>query len=106
MPFIYLSVFLASIGFSFLLTRLVRNAALSHRWFEKRTSEHHIHTSPIPRLGGVAIFASFVAVIAVLAISSNRFGITQIETQTKFLYILIPGTLIFFLGLYDDLHGA
>lgn len=56
-----------------------------------------IHTKPIPRLGGVAIFLSFT--LCLLLLSCNRAVLS--------LHYLLPACiLLFVLGLKDDLSGA
>lgn len=105
MIYIYLVCGIASLLLSAFLTRGVRNAARARRWVAAPSS-HHIHREPIPRLGGIAIYLSFVitagAMIAASVIWELELGI---ESRTVFC-ILIPGTLIFLLGLYDDIYSA
>jgi len=52
----YIVVFLAALLTSATLTRLVRDYSVGHGWVSLPNSERHVHTHPIPRLGGVAIF--------------------------------------------------
>src|SRR5262245_51614976 len=100
MTIVYLTSFIASLLLSLLLTGWVRNLALRRGWVAAPSS-HHIHQRAIPRLGGVAIFASFVAVTATLMVLSH-FRHESLGVQTReFLQILAPGALIFLLGLYD-----
>ena len=100
----YLVVFVGAILLSFVLTRTVRNVATARGWVSAPSSSRHIHTASIPRLGGIAIFASFALVAGVLAaFPAMRDGDVKFSART-ILYILIPGTLVFLLGLFDDLH--
>ena len=102
---IYLVSFIISLILSAVLTRCVRDTALARGWVTAPSS-HHIHRRPMPRLGGIAIYVSFVAVAAMMICASRvwKLGI-NIELRT-FLCILIPGTLVFLLGLYDDIHSV
>ena len=66
-----------------------------------------MHSSPLPRLGGVAIFFSFVGCMGIAALWSLRH---PEEHSPDFLRamvtILIPASLVFLLGVYDDLRGV
>jgi UDP-GlcNAc:undecaprenyl-phosphate/decaprenyl-phosphate GlcNAc-1-phosphate transferase len=102
---IYLACGIASLLISAILTRVVRNAALARGWVATPSS-HHIHRNPIPRLGGVAIYLSFVITAGLMASASM---ITNIELSFEprtTLCILVPGTIIFLLGLYDDIYSV
>jgi UDP-GlcNAc:undecaprenyl-phosphate GlcNAc-1-phosphate transferase len=102
---IYLVSFIISLILSAVFTRCIRDTALARGWITTPSS-HHIHRRPVPRLGGIAIYFSFVvvAVIMICASAIWKLGI-EIELRT-FLCILIPGTLIFLLGLYDDIYSV
>jgi UDP-GlcNAc:undecaprenyl-phosphate GlcNAc-1-phosphate transferase len=66
-----------------------------------------MHRTPLPRLGGVAIYLSFLISIA-FAWSANRYFHEFISAPSfrELLTILIPGTLIFLLGIYDDIRSV
>jgi len=66
-----------------------------------------LHSSPLPRLGGVAIFVSFACCTAIAALwiadhpeFHRHFSIKTAVT------ILGPAALVFLLGVYDDLRGV
>jgi UDP-GlcNAc:undecaprenyl-phosphate GlcNAc-1-phosphate transferase len=98
----YCVTFLLALATSLVATRYVRNLALARRWRTKPPRNRDVHTSPIPRLGGVAIFVSFLLVVGlVLAFSPMvraRLGLSFL------LSILGPATVVFLLGLYDDVY--
>ena len=100
----YLVVFVSAILLSFVLTRTVRNIATARGWVCAPSSPRHIHTASIPRLGGVAVFLAFAAVAGILAVFPAFRGSDSKFTSRTILYILIPGTVVFLLGLYDDLR--
>lgn len=107
MTVLYLGIFALALTLSFGLTRYIRNLATLRGWVSAPLSERHLHNAPLPRLGGVAIFGAFVLSVGVaLAISayhpSLRFG----SSLKTLLTILLPGCLVFLLGLYDDLRGV
>jgi len=99
----YCATFVASLLISFFLTRYLRDQALSHGWKSRRLRQRDVHRSPIPRLGGVAIFLCVVGTVAVLMVFS-RFG--YVFAPRVILGILLPALLIFLLGLYDDLFSV
>ena len=105
MKLIYANLFVASFALSLILTRFVRNLAARRGW-ASAPSSHHIHQRPIPRLGGVAIFLSFFAITAVLWVASSRWKLDLGFSPHIMWYILAPGSLIFLLGLYDDLYSV
>jgi UDP-GlcNAc:undecaprenyl-phosphate GlcNAc-1-phosphate transferase len=101
----YLGIFAASVLASFVLTRYIRDYATARGWVAGPGLERHLHKRPLPRLGGVAIFLAFLFSIGIAGlvgwwIPRLSFGISSKAVLT----ILVPGSLIFLLGLYDDLH--
>ena len=107
MTVIFLATFFLSLLFAFVLTRSVRDFATAHGWVAVPTQERQVHSSPLPRLGGVAIFISFslsVAIAVALAWHNPRW---QAAFSLKtLLTILLPASLVFLLGVYDDIHGV
>jgi len=104
---LYLGIFGLSLILSFVLTRSVRNTAMMHGWVSVPGSERHLHEAPLPRLGGVAIFGAFVLSLgAALLIASLRPELRFGSSLRILSTILIPGCLIFMLGLYDDIRSV
>ncbi len=92
---------------SFVLTRYVRDFATSHGWVAVPTQERHLHSSPLPRLGGVAIFLSFSCCMGLAAVWALRGSHLHAAFSIKtLLTILGPASVVFLLGVYDDIHGA
>ena len=101
----YLGIFAASVFSSFVLTRYVRNCAMAHGWVAGPDLERHLHHQPLPRLGGVAIVLAFLISIGITSAVSWWYPRLSFGFSPKaLLTILLPGLLIFLLGLYDDLH--
>ena len=101
---IYPVVFVLSILLSFFLTRSVRRVSVSRGWAVAPTSDRHIHCSSIPRLGGVAIFLSFITVLGILLGALLIFQVPINVSPKTVLFILVPATLVFLVGLYDDFN--
>src|SRR5438552_13465568 len=67
--------------------------------------DRNLHEIPLPRLGGVAIYLSFLISIAIALVANRYFqGLLSAPSIRTLLTILVPGTLIFLLGVYDDIH--
>jgi UDP-GlcNAc:undecaprenyl-phosphate GlcNAc-1-phosphate transferase len=63
-----------------------------------------MHTIPVPRLGGVAIYFSFMAVVILSIVIPRLLGIAPPLTARSTVGLLGPALVVFFLGLVDDLH--
>lgn len=101
-PF-YLGSFLGSLLLSFALTWCIRYLASAFGIFGS-PSKHHIHKEAIPRLGGVAIYLSFLIVTLTIVGVAALLHIDKGFSGRQMLYVLLPGTIIFLLGLYDDIR--
>ena len=105
MALFFLGLFLASVLTSFVLTRQVRNLAEQRGWISAPTSGRHVHTSPRPRLGGVAILLAFLfSTLSVFILGHYWPAIGALLPFHVFMAILGPALLVFALGLVDDLH--
>jgi UDP-GlcNAc:undecaprenyl-phosphate GlcNAc-1-phosphate transferase len=106
MVLIYALTLLVSVVSSVLLTWYLRGLAIRRGWVSEPPSERHLHRGAIPRLGGVAIYTSFILISClVLLLAQLRhwdLGFPPIFV----LYVFLPGTIIFCVGLYDDFHNA
>ena len=100
---LYFCLFLAATFASTFLTRWIRNLAKRHGFATGPMGSRHIHTMPIPRVGGLSIYITFTSLLAALSFFAGVFG-WRISVHSAWL-ILIPGTFLFLVGLYDDLRG-
>jgi len=103
---LYLGMFFLSLLGSFILTRLVRDFATARGWVAVPTQERHLHKNPLPRLGGVAIFVSFslsLGTAYLLALHNPRLHSLSLKAL---LIVVVPASLVFLLGVYDDIYGA
>src|ERR1017187_2924072 len=102
---LYVAVFAASVLLSFLLTRCVRAVCTVRGWVSVPSLDRHMHARPLPRLGGIAIFLAFLLSVAgVLLVAWWRPGLDLGVSLGILRPILIPGLVIFGLGVYDDIH--
>ncbi len=100
MTTIIFTFFLAFLA-SFFLTPFVGKVA--HRLdIVDRPSERKVHTTPIPRIGGVAIFLAFFFPLALLFFNERMFD-QLVGADFRVWYYVLGAVLIFALGLWDDI---
>lgn len=99
-------VFLAALLASAIFTRLVRDLSVKHGWVSIPASDRHVHSRPIPRLGGVAIFLTLWCIALLALWLPEHFGTREFPFAHLTLKILGPATIIFVLGLIDDIYGV
>jgi UDP-GlcNAc:undecaprenyl-phosphate/decaprenyl-phosphate GlcNAc-1-phosphate transferase len=104
---LFFGLFAFSLVVSFVATRGVRDAATRRGWVSPPRDGRHVHQTPLPRLGGVAIFFAFSVSLGLwLALSLVFPKLVEGLAPATLLRIYIPACLIFCLGIYDDLRGA
>lgn len=104
-PF-YLLVFGFALLSSFVLTRNVRNLATTRGWLAAPAQDRHLHARPLPRLGGVAIYLAFLISTSIGFLANYRYpGLVSPDAWRSLLTILVPATLIFLLGVCDDIYS-
>jgi UDP-GlcNAc:undecaprenyl-phosphate GlcNAc-1-phosphate transferase len=86
------------------LTPVLIELARRRGWVDQPNARS-VHKQPIARLGGVAIFfAAMLATLPVLFVQ-NTIGDSFRDLGIKILALLTGASMMFALGLYDDLHG-
>jgi UDP-GlcNAc:undecaprenyl-phosphate/decaprenyl-phosphate GlcNAc-1-phosphate transferase len=100
----YLLCFLVSVALSLVLTRWVRNYANARGWVATPELERHVHTTSVPRLGGVAIFGTFIVVTGLAALLPRWTGVAVALPAHTVFSIFASAFIIFLLGLYDDVR--
>jgi UDP-GlcNAc:undecaprenyl-phosphate GlcNAc-1-phosphate transferase len=104
---LFFALFAFSLAVSFVATREVRDLATHKGWVSVPKGGRHVHQTPLPRLGGVAIFLAFSFSLSVwLGLSLIFPRIIVGLAPATILRIYVPACLIFCLGIYDDLRGA
>lgn len=89
---LYFITFVIALLLSLYLTPVIRRAALQFGIVDRPDGKLKRHKKPIPYLGGIAIYLSFLLALAF----SFRF-------DQVLLGLLLAGTIVLFLGLLDDL---
>jgi UDP-GlcNAc:undecaprenyl-phosphate GlcNAc-1-phosphate transferase len=100
----YLLAFIVCLSLSLVVTWYVRKVSCVHGWVDVPNLDRHVHTIPLPRLGGVAIYVSFTVVIVATLLVPRWFGLAFRLPARTTLSLLGPALIIFLLGLYDDLR--
>jgi UDP-GlcNAc:undecaprenyl-phosphate GlcNAc-1-phosphate transferase len=100
----YLLAFLGCLFLSIVLTWCVREIANARGWIHVPTSDRHMHTMPMPRLGGIAIYFSFLSVVVLAMVVPHLLGAASQLPTKQVTGLLGPALIIFLLGLFDDVH--
>ena len=90
----YLLSFGTTLLLSTVLTKTIISARASWQWLVQDPRADRWHKIPTPTLGGVAIFISFLF----------AFFAFDLHARPENVKILAGGSLIFLLGLWDDVH--
>ena len=101
----FIVAFILSLTVSLILTPLFRDWAIRFGWVDD-VGGRKIHTTPIPRVGGIAILIASIVPLMGLAVWDN-----DISTQFWGDLELIEGSLaglaiICLIGIWDDLKGV
>jgi UDP-GlcNAc:undecaprenyl-phosphate GlcNAc-1-phosphate transferase len=102
---VYSLFFLVAAAFvsCLMLTPLVRSWSRRNGWLDHPDLDRKLHSSPVPRTGGVAIVVSYLIAVGLLLLSPLR-GASVIDLPLALR--LLPSVLVvFFIGLADDLIG-
>jgi UDP-GlcNAc:undecaprenyl-phosphate GlcNAc-1-phosphate transferase len=91
----YLLIFASALAMAVGGTPIVRRVALRLGVIDQPATRK-VHVSPIPLLGGVAIYGAFIAAILLFG---NRFRLNELIS------ILVGASLMSFLGVWDDRRG-
>lgn len=96
----YISYGFTSLVLALIMVFLIRPLAFRLGAVDKGTGRR-VHDGVVPRLGGIGIFLAFTIPMAFF-ITRGVWG----EFHDKIIGILIASTVIFAIGIYDDIKGA
>ncbi|WP_316817945.1 MraY family glycosyltransferase [Pedobacter nyackensis] len=96
-PIYAISILISSFLFTFLIIPSIIHVARNRHLYDDQSHSRKIHTPGISRLGGIAIFISFVITLLLFGTKSSLF---------PFNYLLISCILLFTIGIKDDLTGV
>lgn len=101
----YLGVLLLAFLSTYFLTPLAKRLAFFLGAVDQ-PNERKIHKVPMPRLGGVAVFAGFCIPLATLYFLQNRVAYTFLDYEKLIASLMIGATCMMAVGFYDDVKGA
>ncbi len=95
-------VFVGAFVVTLLATPLVRRLALAGNVTDQPDDPRKAHSSPVPYLGGVAVFLGLITAVAISYVYAD--GVAALYRQIPFAVVL-GMVAIMFTGLADDLWG-
>ena len=100
----YLSVYLGSSVLAIIITPIVIRVARQLNIIDT-PDIRKVHSKPIPRIGGVAIFVSMMGLVIPVLFLPNIVGDSFRLIHSKIVVVLCVAGFIFFVGLVDDIRG-
>ena len=100
----YLFVYLGSALLALAITPIVI-------WFARRIKAfdapgiRKVHSNPVPRIGGIAIFISAMLLILPVLLLPNTVGKEFRDMKLQIIALLMTATFIFIIGFIDDIKG-
>jgi UDP-GlcNAc:undecaprenyl-phosphate GlcNAc-1-phosphate transferase len=94
---------ISSVILALVLTPLVRNLAWRFGIVDQPDQRRKIHRTPVPRLGGVAIFASVLGAFGLLLVARLSAGAIVWEGLPLVVRLLPAFAIVFGIGLLDDI---
>ncbi len=102
----YLTLFVVALSLSLFLTPVIRRLAQRFHWLDVPKDGRRVHTVPIPRVGGVAVFASVMLALAALPLVDNLVTRALLEQWARVVAVLASSAVVFVFGVFDDLVGT
>jgi UDP-GlcNAc:undecaprenyl-phosphate GlcNAc-1-phosphate transferase len=102
----YLLIFAVALSSSLFLTPVVRRVAQRFGWLDVPADGRRLHESPVPRVGGVAVFLSIALALGTLSLLNNLVTESLHGYSRQLVAVAASSTLVFLFGVFDDLHGA
>jgi UDP-GlcNAc:undecaprenyl-phosphate/decaprenyl-phosphate GlcNAc-1-phosphate transferase len=102
----YFALFVIATGSALVSTPILRRLCQRFNLLDVPADSRRVHTSAVPRLGGIAIYLSLMVALASLLLVSNLVTESLSYYRPVFFKVLVPSTLVLLLGIYDDLRGT
>ncbi len=102
----YFALFLIATISALIFTPVIRRLCQRLKLLDIPKDGRRVHKNAIPRLGGIAIFISFILALSTLPLVSNLLTDSLRAHRSELFIILVPATLVLLLGVYDDLRGT
>lgn len=98
---LFVIIFFIAVGVSLIFTPLMRTIAIKLNILS-RPGLRKIHTKPVPYLGGLAIYFSFIVSFAV---AMYFYPFFKVDLYVQLMGIFTAGSIIVILGLWDDVKN-
>ena len=99
----YVLTFFMALGIAAIITPI--SMKLAGKWGAiDYPGGRHVHTKPIPRLGGLAIYAAFWSAALIMQVWDNFYSMDA-STTTQIRGLFIGSTIILVVGIWDDIRG-
>lgn len=95
----------AAVVASLMVTPVVVRTAVAWDLFDVPSDARRVHTRPVPRLGGVAVFAAMVLGLLAAAASGVIPRDFWLANRSFFHGVLLGGGIMLLVGMWDDVRG-
>lgn len=102
----YIFISLFAMAISVILTPIIRNRCVKRQLLDFPVNPRKIHVTPVPRLGGIAIYTAFFLPLLAIFFTEGKIFDLFVAHFDVLISMLITGTLVFAVGVYDDIKGA
>lgn len=102
----YIFISLFAFFISAILTPIIRTRCQQRNVLDFPTLARKIHTHPIPRLGGIAIYSGFFLSLLSIFLADKLVHSLFIAHLDILLSLFVTSSFVFAIGIYDDIHGA
>jgi len=87
-------------------TPLLRGYSHARGWIDRPDGGRKQHAFPVPRVGGVAVFAAFACASAALTVAPGIQPSVLASVRFTSFHVLAAGVLVLGVGLLDDVRGV
>jgi UDP-GlcNAc:undecaprenyl-phosphate GlcNAc-1-phosphate transferase len=102
----YILIALSAFFISVILTPIIRSRCRQNNMLDFPAIPRKIHTIPVPRLGGIAIYGSFFLPLFAAFLTDGPVYDLFRQNVHVLVSLFCTSTLIFAIGVYDDIRGA
>src|SRR3954463_4272009 len=105
--FVVVVPFFAALLTTLLMVPPVMRLAISKHWLDEPDGLRRSHSRPVPRLGGVGIFAGVVLAFGAAPLIGLLFGAAPaVPPLPSAGALILASGILFLIGLCDDLRGV
>jgi len=102
----YVIVSLSAFLISIILSPIIREGCQRKHLLDFPTTPRKIHTIPIPRLGGIAVYLAFFLPLFGIFLTEGVVYEFFAQYFDVLVSLFITSSLVFAVGVYDDIRGA